>query len=200
MTSAESMASHLIDPECSVVLLIDLQERVMRAIPDAASVLTQAALLADVARVLDIPMLVAEQNPRGLGHSIQAIADRAQHTIATTSFDVCADGGADLLHDLRPGVERLDVIVGGCETHIGVLHSAIGLRDLGARVWVAADACGARSALSHELAADRMRQVGVSVSTVETVSYGWLRTAHHPKFRSVQALVKAAALPTRARR
>ncbi len=186
----------LVSPERSAVLLIDLQERVMRAIPRAEQVITQAALLADIATVLGIPVLTAEQNPKGLGHTLPAISGRSTRTIATTAFDVCADGALDALVEMRPGEGPLDVIVAGCETHIGVLHSAIGLRQHGVRVWAALDACGSRSQLSHDLASERLRQTGVSISTVETVAFGWLRTATHPKFRSVQSLVKSSSLPS----
>lgn len=189
-----SVPAQLVDPNRSVVLLVDLQERVMRAIHHAERVVTYAALLADVAALLEIPILVAEQNPKGLGHSLPNLSSRATETIATQSFDACVDGAYDRLVALR-GIDRPDVVLAGCETHIGVLHTVLGLRARGCRVWVPADACGARSPLSDELADERMRQVGASVSTVETVAYGWLRTSAHPRFKDVQTLVKAASLP-----
>jgi nicotinamidase-related amidase len=175
--------------DCALVL-VDYQSRLMPAIHDAAAVVANGVLLARAARVLDIPVLGTEQNPTGLGPNVVKIRAECQATLAKTHFDACADGLIEALHDAKPTGDQ--VVVAGCEAHVCMMQTALGLLRAGKRVWVVANASGSRRQADHAAAMTRLSQAGATVVTHEMVLFEWLGNCQHPKFREVLQLIKAA--------
>ena len=171
---------------CSLVL-VDYQERLMPAIGDGAGVLANAVLLADAARLLGVPVLGTVQNPDGLGPNAEAVRQRCASTLAKMHFDACEDG---LLEELAAWGEAPEVVLAGCEAHVCLLQTALGLRRAGREVWVVADASGSRLAADHALAMQRLREAGARIVGTEMVLFEWLHDCRHPAFRQVLALVK----------
>ena len=177
-----------IDPGRSVLVLVDYQAKLMPAIDRGAQVVAEGVRLADAARLLGIPVLGTEQNPRGLGPNVEAIRSRCGETLAKNHFDGCRDG---LVDAVRRSVEKpLDVVVAGCEAHVCLMQSALGLLRAGFSVFVVANACGSRSAADHDLAMRRLAQSGATLASAEMVIFEWLRTSEHPKFRQMLQLVR----------
>ena len=168
---------------CSLVL-VDYQSRLMPAILEGRQAVGNAVLLADAARLLDVPVLGTEQNPAGLGANVDAVRQRCASTLAKMHFDACEDGLLDLLGDMP------EVVVAGCEAHVCLLQTALGLRRAGREVWVVADACGSRTAADHALAMQRLRDAGARIVGTEMVLFEWLHDCRHPAFKQVLALVK----------
>jgi nicotinamidase-related amidase len=179
----------LIDPHGSTLVLVDYQRRLMPAIHRGAEVVAQAVRLADIARALGVPILGTEQNPAGLGPNEDAVRQRCDTTLAKMHFDACADG---LVNLLRVTGERpvSEVIIAGCEAHVCLLQTALGLLHAGLNVWVVAQASGSRTAESHELAMQRLRQAGAAIVSVEMVAFEWLRSCEHERFKTVHKLLK----------
>ena len=188
---------HAIDPAGCVLVLVDYQQRLMPAIDRHADVLADALCLADAARVLGLRIICTEQNPQGLGPNVPALRERCDTTLAKMHFDACADGLLDLLlpteltADAARGALRPDVVIAGCEAHVCLLQTALGLLRAGHRVWVVEPACGSRTAANHALAMGRLRQAGAGIVSVEMVLFEWLQTCRHEKFKSVLAIIKA---------
>jgi nicotinamidase-related amidase len=176
----------LLSAERSVLLLVDLQQRLMPAIHDGDAVVTRAVRLAEAAVLLDVPVLATEQYPAGLGPTVGPLAGYPRATMAKTTFSAAADPG---FHGLLPAGTR-EVVIAGCETHVCVLQTALELLGSGHRVILAADAAGSRDPADHRAAIDRARQHGVEVVTSEMVLFEWLRDSRHPAFRQVQKLLK----------
>ena len=172
---------------CSLVL-VDYQSRLMPAICEGQQAVRKALLLADAARLLGVPVLGTEQNPDGLGPNIDAVRQRCASTLAKMHFDACEDG---LLEQLVALGDVPEVVLAGCEAHVCLLQTALGLRRAGREVWVVADACGSRSAADHALAMRRVRDAGARIVGTEMVLFEWLHDCRHPDFRQVLALVKA---------
>jgi len=169
-----------------VVLLIDLQERLVPALHDGETVVARAARLAEAARLLDVPIRATEQYPAGLGRTVPPLAGYPQEVLAKTAFSAVADPG---FHALLPsGVSQ--VVVAGCEAHVCVLQTVLGLLPSGHRVLLVADAVGSRDPADRTVAIDRARQHGAEIVTSEMVLFEWLRDAQHPRFREVQKLLK----------
>lgn len=184
--------NHAIDPARSAVVLVDYQERLLPAIDRGAAVLAEAARLADCARELGIRVVGTEQNPSGLGPNVPEILRRCEATLAKMHFDGCGDGLAEALR--APGRPApTDVVVAGCETHVCLMQTAHGLQRAGFKVWVAANACGARRAADHELALGRLRQSGAVLASTEMLAFEWLRTCEDARFRAVLEILKAPA-------
>jgi len=176
----------LLTPETAVVLLIDLQERLVPAIHDGDTVVARAGRLAEAARLLNVPIRATEQYPAGLGPTVPALAGYAQSTMTKTAFSATGDPA---FHELLPaGVS--EIMVAGCEAHVCVLQTVLGLLPRGRRVLMVADAVGSRDPADRAAAIDRARQHGAEIVTTEMVLFEWLRDSQHPKFREVQKLLK----------
>jgi len=182
---------NLIDANRCVLLLVDYQQRLMPAIHGHAQVLQHAVCLADIARELDIPVLGTEQNPQGLGPNEAAVRGRCAATLSKMHFDACADGLLDALHDLREPQPR-EVVIAGCEAHVCLMQTALGLLKAGLAVWVVSQACGSRTTDNHALAMQRLRQAGAGIVSVEMVAFEWLRGCDHPRFKPVLQRLKDA--------
>jgi nicotinamidase-related amidase len=180
-----------IDPARSVLVLVDYQERLMPAIHGGPEALARAVRLAEAARALGVRVVGTEENPAGIGRNLADIRDRCVTTLEKMHFDACADGLPGSLG--APGREPpADVVIAGCESHVCLLQTALGLLRAGLRVWVVANACGSRSPRDHDLAMDRLRGAGATIVSDEMVLFEWLRTSEHPRFREILALVKEA--------
>ena len=171
--------------ETSALLLIDLQSRLMPAIEDGAAILANARHLFDAAELLGVPVLFTEQNAKGLGATVAELGARPERIAPKMAFDACREPG--FLERLPDG---RDLVVGGCETHVCVLQSVLGLLRAGKRVFLVRDAVGSRRAESKETAIRRMARNGAEIVTTEMVLFEWLGTAEDPHLRAVLALVK----------
>jgi nicotinamidase-related amidase len=171
--------------EGAVLLLIDLQERLMPVIHDHEAVVARAVRLAEAAQLLDVPIRASEQNPAGLGPTVAALAAYPQAVLSKTAFSaVDAPGFADLLP-----TGSAEIVVAGVEAHVCVLQTVFGLVRPGRRVFMVADAVGSRDPADKAAALDRASRHGVEIVTSEMVLFEWLRDARHPSFKKVQSLL-----------
>lgn len=174
----------------SVLVLVDYQQRLMPAIANSGEVLRRAGFVASVARRLNVPTIGTAQSPDKLGPNVPAIADRLDRVVAKTTFGACEGGLDDALAELDDPDHPRDVVIAGCETHVCLLQTALGLLEIGRGVWVVADASGSRHAADREAALARLAYAGVTVVTAEMVAFEWLRTSEHDQFRAVSTLIK----------
>lgn len=183
----------------SVVVLVDYQQRLLPLIDRADTVVAEAMRLADVARVLGVPVIGTEQNPAGLGPKLEALRRRCDVTLEKLHFDACADGLLEAVATSRsPGGSpaRRDVVIAGCEAHVCLMQTTLALLRAGHRAWVVAPACGSRRASDHALGMQRLQQAGAVLVSVEMASFEWLAHCRHAHFREVLALLKAAPSPS----
>jgi nicotinamidase-related amidase len=172
--------------EGAVLLLVDLQQRLMPVIHDHDAVVARAVRLAEAAQLLDVPIRATEQYPAGLGPTVPPLAAYPQATLTKTTFSAAADPGFAALLPAGSG----QVVVAGCEAHVCVLQTVLDLLGAGRRVVLATDATGSRDPADKAVAIERARQHGAEIVTSEMVLFEWLRDARHPKFREVQKLLK----------
>ncbi|RTL62284.1 MAG: isochorismatase family protein [Pseudonocardiaceae bacterium] len=170
----------------SVLLMIDLQERLMPAIHDGEAVVARTALLGEAAGALDVPVAATEQYPQGLGGTVPALSAFPQLVMPKTSFSAVDEPGFDML--LPPG--RDEVVVTGAEAHVCVLQTVLGMRDRDIRVVVVADAVGSRRESDKAAALQRARDHGVEVVTSEMVMFEWMRDSRHARFRDVSKMLR----------
>ena len=182
----------LLAPDPAALLLVDYQQRLMPAIHEGDRVVGEALRLADAAALLGIRVVGTEQNPRGLGPNVEAIRQRCSTTLAKMHFDGCADGLLELLESGAGGRSR-ELVVAGCEAHVCLMQTSLGLLGARWKIWVVANACGSRSPDDHALAMARLREAGAGIVSVEMVIFEWLRSCEHPRFKAVLPLLKPAA-------
>jgi nicotinamidase-related amidase len=169
----------------SALLVVDFQQKLMPAIDGAAAAVANARRLMAAADLLGVPVLLTEQNARGLGPTVPELAGGGHTVFPKMSFDACRAPG---FRDVLPG--RPDIVVAGCEAHVCVLQTVLGLLDLGRRVHLVVDAVASRRPLSKDTALHRLDRQGAQLVTTEMVLFEWLGNAEHPRFRDVLALVK----------
>ena len=169
----------------SILLVVDFQSRLMPAIEDGPVVVHNARRLVDAAKLLRVPVLLTEQNAKGLGGTLPELLSGLDEVVHKMTFDACRAPG--FLSALPPDH---DVVVSGCETHVCVLQTVLGLVEAGRRVFVARDAVGSRRAESKETAIRRMERNGAEIVTTEMVIFEWLATAEDTRLDAVIALIK----------
>jgi nicotinamidase-related amidase len=174
-----------LDPAAGTLLLIDLQARLMPAIEGNTAVIANAKRLRDAAGMLGVPLLYTEQNPKGLGATVPEVASNSAPVVRKMSFDASAAPNFPAAPPERP-----QLVVVGCEAHVCVLQTVLGLLDQGRDVFVVRDAIGSRRAESKETAIARMERHGAEIVTTEMVVFEWLATADNPRFRELSGLIK----------
>ena len=196
----------LLDHEECQLVLVDYQARLMPAIHDAEAVLRNAMRLAQLAQLFEVPAWGTEQNPTRLGENPGELKALCRRTLAKMHFGGCADGLVDLLRPAprqggnarslpkhlqkAPAAERGTIVLAGCEAHVCLLQTALGLIEEEFDLWVVTDACSSRTERNRDAAYDRLAAAGAELVTTEMVAFEWLRTAEHPMFKQVQALIK----------
>lgn len=158
----------------------------MPAMRDGDVVVARAVRVAQAARMLDVPVRATEQYPAGLGSTVGPLKPYPEAVLAKTRFSALDDPDFPALLPIG----STEIVIAGCEAHICVLQTALGLLAEGHRVVVVADAIGSRDPADKAFAIDRARQDGAEIVTSEMVLFEWLRDSTHPKFRDVQRLVK----------
>lgn len=175
--------------ENSVVIVIDIQDKLLPKIPDAAKLIKNAGFVLDVAAALGIPARATEQYPKGLGPTTAEIARRLPATLpAKTAFSCC---GADTFLEELEMLRRPNVVLVGMETHVCVAQTALDLLHAGLHVFLPVDALAARGAIDHDTALRRLEQAGAVPTTVEGVAFEWLNDASHPQFKAISAMIIA---------
>jgi nicotinamidase-related amidase len=198
----------LLDAEESQLVLVDYQQRLMPSIHEAEAVLANAVRLAKIAQLLQVPLWATEENPEGLGATVPPLqALVAGRVVAKTAFDATsellprlrppakAQGGnarslPKHLQKAVPAAARESIVLAGCEAHVCLLQTALGLLEEEVEVWVVTDACSSRSERNRDAAFDRLAGAGAELVTTEMVAFEWLRDCGHPRFQEVLTIVK----------
>ncbi len=182
----------LLSAERSQLLIVDLQERLLPAIPNAAAILAETGKLIEGAHTLGVPIVVSEQYPRGIGPTVPEIAGalKAATVLPKMTFSCLAEPGIAAALEANRIAGRDQVVMVGTEAHVCVLQSAIAAKTEGYEVFVVGDAIGSRKATSLSVAANRMSAAGVTLVTTEMVLFEWLGRSGTPAFKSVIALIK----------
>lgn len=173
----------LIERDQSVLLVVDIQERLLPHIHDGQAVLDNAVWLVRVAQRLGVPVMVSEQYPKGIGPTVAVLRGlTSPEQVGEKLHFSCV--AAKCLERL-PGAGRPQVVVAGTESHVCVLQTVLDLREQGREVFVVADAVGSRKPADKELALARMRSHGIHIVSREMVAFEWLRQAGTEEFREV---------------
>jgi nicotinamidase-related amidase len=165
----------------AALVVVDIQEG-FRPYASFEPVAVASAKLLQAARILDVPRLVSEQYPKGLGHTAAEVGLEDEQPISKTVFSVARADGFDL-HG------REQALVCGIETHVCVSQTVHDLLDRGLEVHVPADAVGSRHTIDYERGLERMERAGAVVTTVEAALFELLERAGTPEFKAVQKLI-----------
>jgi nicotinamidase-related amidase len=171
----------LLEREKTALVVVDVQEG-FRSYAMFDAVASACAKLVQGARILQVPSLVSEQYPKGLGHTALEVDLQDEPVIEKSVFSAARAEGFEL-------EGRTQAIVCGIETHVCVSQTVHDLIDRGIEVHVPADAVGSRHQVDYERGLERLQRAGAVVSTVEAVLFELLERAGTPEFKQVQRLI-----------
>lgn len=175
--------------DASVLLVIDVQARLLPVMNDWQRLLDKVMWLVQVARRMGVPVIASEQYPKGLGLTqpdLRALLPAAG-IVEKLHFSCVAAGMFNSEPSDLAGAERGQVVVCGIESHVCVLQTVLDLRAQGRSVFVVADAVSSRDPADKALALERMRRHGAEVVSGEMVAFEWLEQAGTPLFKEISA-------------
>ena len=171
----------LLERDRTALVLVDVQEG-FRGYESFSSVAQACSKLLQAARILELPRIVSEQYPKGLGHTAPEVGLAEEVPIEKSVFSAVRADGFQL-------AGRTQAIVCGIETHVCVSQTVQDLLGRDIEVHVPADAVGSRHRIDYERALERLERAGAVVSTVEAVLFELLERAGTPEFKAVQKLI-----------
>ncbi|MDO5638542.1 MAG: isochorismatase family protein [Neisseria sp.] len=174
--------------ENSVCIVVDIQERLTPALHEGEAMVEKSRLLLQGLQALEVPLLVTEQYPKGLGATVAAVKLLLGDAplFEKTRFSAFTDEVAAALQ--AHGAQN--VILAGAEAHVCMLQTALDLRAAGYGVYVPFECTTSRSILNRVNALEQMAAAGVVVSNVESVLFQLLGDAKHPAFKTVSKLIQ----------
>jgi nicotinamidase-related amidase len=167
----------------SSLVVIDIQERLAAAMPARDSVVQAVSILLEAAARLNVPVLITEQYPKGLGPTVADLILKLPEG-STRIEKTCFSASATL------ALSRPQVVLAGMEAHVCVLQTASELAAAGLEVFVVADAVCSRTETNYRNALARMQSEGIIITNVESVIFEWLRDAAHEHFRELSKLIR----------
>jgi nicotinamidase-related amidase len=173
----------------TLLVIVDIQEKLVRAMHAREDLVIRAQQLVQGARALNLPILCTEQNPKGLGATVPEIAAHMPgvQPIGKFSFGCCAS--TDFQRALQACGGR-NVLMAGIETHVCVYQTARELLEKGYHVEVVADACSSRTPENKRIGLEKIRAAGAAVTSVETALFELLKVADGPVFKEILKIVK----------
>lgn len=177
-----------LDRESSILLLVDVQEKLVPALHEGEGLVKSCATLAQAAALLEVPILVTEQNPSRLGRTVEAVKKACGPAPVFEKM---------LFSAVTPEVQaqlanwsRKTVLLCGAETHVCVMQTALDLLDLGYEVFIVRDAVSSRKVSNVELGLARMERSGAIPTSVESAIFELLKVAGTAEFKALLPLIK----------
>ena len=169
----------------SLLLIIDVQDKLVNML-EGSDVKDNAIKIAKACGILEIPALITEQYPKGLGSTIEEIKDALPNAeyVEKTTFSAFKED------EVKKFLSQKQVIIFCIETHIFVLQTEMDLLTEGYEVFVVQNACGSRNEENKQAALRRLILAGAQIVTTEMVLFELLEGSKHPNFKEVQALIK----------
>lgn len=193
MTATVTGPSGLCHADDSLLLIVDVQEKLTTVMPDKVvnRLRRNAGLLLQAASLFDVPVIATEQYPKGLGKledGLTALLPQGSSVYEKTAFScLAAEGLTKQLSDSG----RKQIIITGVEAHICVLQTALELADQDYIVFVVGDAVCSRNRENYENALQRLRHAGIVVIDSESVLFEWVKDAGHEHFKAISKLVQS---------
>lgn len=173
----------------SALIVIDVQERLCPAMNDPRRVLHNGVRLIVGAQRLDIPVLLTEQYPQGIGPTMVDLRSLVPPEAVVQKMTFSAAREPEMLDRLRE-LDVTQLVIMGTEAHVCVQQSALELAELGWEVFVVLDACSSRKVADQDAAYARMAANGCSMVTTEMVLFEWLGEAGTPAFKDLLPIIK----------
>jgi nicotinamidase-related amidase len=179
---------HLLDRNSSALLVVDVQQKLIPAVDCSDQVVAKSKQLMDAAAILNVPVLVSEQYPKGLGHTVEDLDVSHANVVASKTMFSCRECQPILDFLEKQSIQTL--LLCGIEAHVCVAQTAFDLMASGFKVHIAVDAIGSRNPSDRETAISRMNMHGITMTTAEAAIFEWCESASASEFKEISQLVK----------
>ena len=179
----------MLDCSNTLLVIVDIQEKLVRAMHAREDLILKAQQLAQGAAVLKLPILCTEQNPKGLGPTLPEIRAAMPGVEPISKFSFGCGGCTEFMSALQAAGRR-NVLIAGIETHVCVYQTTRELLEKGYGVEVVADACSSRTSQNRQIGLEKMCAAGAAITCVETALFELLKVAEGPAFKQILQIVK----------
>jgi nicotinamidase-related amidase len=180
-----------LNADTSLVLVIDMQEKLMPAMLGASAQIETVNRLAQCARIMGIPVWATEHVVEKIGATVSPLGEQIHNRLYKTHFDGTRESS---FKGWLPK-DRPQVLVMGSETHVCVMQTVLGMLEQGVDVWVVEDGCSSRTPADRLAGLARMHAAGAKLITAEMPMFEWVQDSQDTRFRSVISVVKSRQIP-----
>lgn len=182
------MKDPLIDKDSALYICIDEQAKLAPAVCDSENVIKNTNLLFRTADMHNIPVLITEQYPKGLGGTDERIVFPKNYKLfAKEYFSIFAS--EDFVNEFN-SINKCNIVVFGIEAHVCVYYSVVHLLENGYNVYVVSDACTSRTRESKDTALRQMANLGANIVTTEMIMFAHIENCKVSCFKDVSKLLK----------
>ena len=189
-TASAELARHLLAPQQCVLVVVDIQEKLLPPIHEKERLVRNSQLLIRAAKILSLPVIVTTQYSKGLGQTVAEITSLLPDVAPLDKLEFGCFGNGQFCSTVANLNGRNTLLLCGMETHICVLQTALGALAQGHHVHVVADSVGSRSELNWKLGLERMRDAGAVISSTEMMIYELLGKSGTPAFKEMLQYIK----------
>jgi nicotinamidase-related amidase len=179
----------MITPRETLLLIIDVQGRLAQSVVHSATVEANIGKLVRGCSILDVPVLLTEQYPKGLGSTVDSVKELLQGNIAVEKLSFSCCGTPDFMKRLR-SFNRNDILVTGIESHVCVYQTAVDLVEFGYNVHLVTDCVSSRTEENRLLGIRCIEKAGASLTSTEMALFELLRVAEGERFKAISKIVK----------
>ncbi len=182
------MEKYILNKEEAVLMIIDIQERLVPAMNNKEQVTKNASILVSIANELTIPLIVTEQYPKGLGNTVEEISSNLKDN--TIIEKISFTGFTEEVKEALNKMGRKKIIVTGMEAHVCVFQTVRDLLSHGYHVFLVSDAVCSRTSENYLNGLSLMSEMGAVVTNTETVFFDLMKKAGTPEFKVLSKLIK----------
>ena len=185
------MELYRLEPAHCALLVVDIQENLMRVIDGAEDVARNTVLLQKSANVLKVPQVPTTQYVARIGPLLPEVSAELSGVVPLDKVEFDCFGNQEIAEAMKKLPAEINtLVICGVETHICIYQTVLGALMAGYRVWVPADAVSSRKPLNKEIGLERIREMGAVVASTEMIIYEWLRKAGSPEFKALLPFLK----------
>ncbi|MBM4103298.1 MAG: hydrolase [Planctomycetes bacterium] len=179
----------MLDAKKCCLVLIDVQEKLLRVMQNPDGLVKHCGILIQIAKALNIPILWCQQYPKALGLTAGPLTELLNGLSPMDKLSFSC-GGAPGFAERLEALNTEAAVLCGIESHVCVFQTAMDILHQGLKVHVIADAVGSRTEENRQIGLSRMAAAGAVISSTEMFLFELLRTAEHPKFKELAALIR----------
>lgn len=179
----------MITPQETLLLVIDVQGRLAGSVFQAEAVEANISKLIRACQILDVPVLVTEQYPKGLGSTLDSLKELLPGNVPVEKLTFSCCGNEEFMKQLK-GFNRSEILVVGMETHVCVYQTALELVDAGYHLHLVTDAVSSRTEENKLLGIHCIEKAGAALTSMEMAVFELLRIAGGERFKAISKIIK----------